>query len=128
MRNLLEQCPACGGRLIITAVCCESCSTEVRGRFAPGKLSTMSEEQLTFVQIFLRARGNLSDVEKILGISYPTIRNKLDEIIKVLNRGEAEGAAASAVDSQRRAILDQVASGAIQPAEGLERLRNLKGV
>ena len=128
MSKLLEQCPACGGQLTVTEVRCESCSTEVRGRFTPGKLSTLSEEQLTFVQIFLRARGNLSEVEKVLGISYPTIRNKLDEIIKVLNRGEAEGVAVPGEDSQRRAILEQVASGGIRPAEGLERLRNLKGV
>lgn len=128
MRKLLEQCPACGGQLIVTGVRCESCSTEVRGQFTPGKLSALSEEQLTFVQIFLRARGNLSEVEKVLGISYPTIRNKLDEIIKVLNRSEAEAAAAPKVDPERRTILEQVASGAIQPAEALERLRNLKGV
>ena len=128
MRKLLEQCPACGGQLIVTEVRCEGCSTEVRGRFTPGKLATLSEEQLTFVQIFLRARGNLSEIEKVLGISYPTIRNKLDEIIKVLNRGEAEGPAAPGADSQRRAILEQVACGALRPADGLERLRTLKGV
>lgn len=127
MRKLLEHCPSCGGQLIVTGVRCESCSTEVRGRFSPGKLSALSEEQLTFVQIFLRARGNLSEVEKVLGISYPTIRNKLDEIVKVLNRDEAEEAAPG-LDFQRRAILDQVASGAIRPAEGLKRLRDLKGV
>jgi len=128
MRKLLEQCPACGGRMIVTGVCCESCSTEVRGRFAPGKLSSLTEEQLTFVQIFLRARGNLSEVEKVLGISYPTIRNKLDEIIKVLNRDQVEASTGPDVDPERRTILEQVASGAIQPAEALERLRNLKGV
>jgi len=127
MRKLLEQCPACGGRLIVTGVCCESCSTEVRGRFAPGKLSSLTEEQLTFVQIFLRARGNLSEVEKVLGISYPTIRNKLDEIIKVLNRDPVDIPIEPNVDPERRTILEQVASGAVAPAEALERLRNLKG-
>ena len=127
MRKLLEQCPACGGRLVITGICCESCSTEVRGRFAPGKLSSLTEEQLTFVQIFLRSRGNLSEVEKVLGISYPTIRNKLDEIIKVLNRDQVDVPTGPDVEAERRTVLAHVASGAISPAEGLERLRNLKG-
>lgn len=127
MRKILEQCPACGGPLIITEIRCTQCHTEVRGQFTPGNLTALSEEQLTFVQIFLRARGNLSEVEKILGISYPTIRNKLDEIVKVLERAEPAPAAAPAIDAQRRLILEQVAAGTIPAAEGLEQLRTLKG-
>lgn len=127
MRKILEQCPACAGPLIITAVRCTRCETEVRGQFTPGQLAALSEEQLTFVHIFLRARGNLSEVEKVLGISYPTIRNKLDEIVKVLDRAEAAPPAAPVLDVQRRHILEQVASGALPAAEGLERLQKLKG-
>ncbi len=127
MRKILEQCPACGSSLMITGLRCTQCETEVRGQFIPGKLSALSEEQLTFVQIFLRARGNLSEVEKVLGISYPTIRNKLDEIVKVLDRAEAAPVSAPPLEALRRAILEQVASGAIPATEGLERLRNLKG-
>jgi hypothetical protein len=127
MRKVLEQCPACGGPLVITEICCTRCETQVRGQFTPGEWSALSAEQLTFVKIFLRARGNLSEVEKTLGISYPTIRNKLDEIVKALDRTEMVPPAAPSVEAQRRAILEQVATGVIPAAEGLAQLRNLKG-
>jgi len=124
MRKILEHCPACGGRLIVAELRCTRCETQVRGGFAPGELSVLTEEQQTFVKLFLRTRGNLSEMEKNLGISYPTIRNKLDEIIKVLDRAEA---AATSGDGERRAILDQVAAGTITAAEALERLHTTKG-
>jgi hypothetical protein len=127
MHKILEQCPACGGPLVITEVRCTRCETQVRGQFTPGEFSTLSEEQQTFVKLFLRARGNLSEIEKTLGISYPTIRNKLDEIVKVLDRAEMAPPVAPSADAQRRAVLEQIATGGISAAEGLERLRTMKG-
>ncbi len=127
MRKILEECPACGGPLVVTEVRCARCQTQVRGQFTPGELSALSEEQQTFVKLFLRTRGNLSEMEKTLGISYPTIRNKLDEIAKGLDRAETAARDAASVDAQRQAILEQIRAGTLPAAEGLEQLRKLKG-
>jgi hypothetical protein len=109
----------------------------LRGQFRPKQLSALSDDQLTFVRVFLRTRGNLSEVEKVLGVSYPTIRNKLDEVNKALERSDAaaetpanrpapEPKEAPALTA-RQAILQQVAAGALPAAEALQSLRNLRG-
>jgi len=137
MLNLFHQCPACGGPLTITEIQCPSCNLQMRGEFRPGQFSDFSEDQLTFIRSFLKARGNLSELEKVLGVSYPTIRNKLDEIIAQLERPEPEvgqnskkpatrpPSSVSAEETARKIILAQVAAGEIPVAEGLARLQNL---
>jgi hypothetical protein len=139
MIKLFEQCPACGGPLVITECRCANCQLQLRGEFRVGSFSTLSEDQLTFVRVFLRARGNLSEVEKVLGVSYPTIRNKLDEINKTLDRAETpdssdqdqieetSGTAPGPTDGARRAILQQVAQGKLSASDAVQRLRDLQG-
>ncbi len=136
MIKLFEQCPACGGPLIVTECRCANCQLQLRGEFRVGAFATLSEDQLTFVQVFLRARGNLSEVEKVLGVSYPTIRNKLDEINKTLDRAEtstasgpdkgteAPGAKPSPGEEARQAILQQVATGQLSAVEAVQKLRD----
>jgi hypothetical protein len=136
-RKILESCPSCGGRLEITEVRCTQCETRVQARYRPCDFCGLSEEQSTFLRIFLTSRGNLSEVEKRLGVSYPTVRAKLDEVIARLGALEPEPQAASqpapqpatqASDgSERRAILDAVARGEISAAEGVARIRALGG-
>lgn len=139
MIDLFDRCPACGGQIIITECRCASCQLQMRGEFRPGQLATLSTDQINFIRVFMRTRGNLSEVEKVLGISYPTIRNKLDEVNAALERDAALGAAHKAAPpaapvaqsapaaATRRFILEQVASGALPAAEGLQKLRNLQG-
>ena len=80
-RKILESCPSCGGGLEITEVRCTRCETEVRAHYRPCDFCALTDEQGTFLRIFLTSRGNLSEVEKRLGVSYPTVRAKLDEVI-----------------------------------------------
>jgi hypothetical protein len=139
MLKLFERCPACGGPLVITECRCANCQLQMRGEFQPGQFSVLTLDQLTFVRQFLRVRGNLTELEKVLGVSYPTIRNKLDEINVALDRAEAVPAAAAPVDSAqpvgsadpgeqaRQAILRQVAAGQLSATEGVQRLRALQG-
>lgn len=127
MLKMVEKCPVCGGPVVITEVRCARGHVKMQGEFEPGPFSTLSEEQLTFVRSFLRVRGNLSEMEKVLGVSYPTIRNKLDEINKALDEAPApgEGESAPAGGSARTAILAQVAAGQLDAAAALEQLRAL---
>lgn len=124
MLKLFEHCPACGGPLVITEIQCSHCHLKMQGEFKPGLFSTLSDDQLTFVRAFLRVRGNLSEMEKVLGVSYPTIRNKLDEINQTLERAEALPDPAPATDA-RTAILARVAAGELDAAQALEQLRGL---
>ena len=90
VRKMLEGCPSCGGTLSITEVRCDRCDTQVRSRYRPSSFDALSEEQSTFLRIFVMSRGNLSEVEKRLGISYPTVRAKLDEVIERLAAAERQ--------------------------------------
>src|SRR5919199_5197510 len=88
VRKILESCPSCGGRIEIGEVHCTRCDTQVRARYRPCDFCVLTEEQSTFLRIFVLSRGNLSEVEKRLGVSYPTVRAKLDEIIERLGTTE----------------------------------------
>ena len=139
MQKLFNQCPACGSPLVITECKCPACQLQMRGEFQPGQLSNLSDETLTFIKVFLSARGNLTEVERVLGISYPTIRNKLDEINSILNRnndtiilpdkttGSAAEKKAASVEDIRKDILQQVSDGRLSPAEAVQKLKDLQG-
>ena len=77
-------CPVCGGAFTVTQVKCQDCGARLEGRFTPGLLGSLTEEQIRFVKVFLARRGNIREVGKELGISYPTVRSRLDEILEVL--------------------------------------------
>jgi hypothetical protein len=138
MINLFNQCPACGGHIVVTECKCTGCQLQMRGEFQPRRFSTLSEDQLTFIRVFLRARGNLTEVERVLGISYPTIRNKLEEINGVFESQEGPAAPsdlkstppampADADEESRKAILQEVAAGHISAAEALQKLQDRRG-
>jgi hypothetical protein len=131
MLKLFEKCPACGGAIIITECKCADCQLVMRGEFQPSQLTALSDDHWTFIRAFLRARGNLSELEKVLGVSYPTIRNKLDEINLVLDQSKANTGATPGdqptPDDARKAILQQVSSGVLTVAEAMQKLRNMQG-
>jgi hypothetical protein len=140
MIKLFEHCPACGGPFTITECQCPNCKLLMRGEFQPDPFSVLTQDQVTFIRVFLRARGNLSEVEKILGVSYPTIRNKLDEInlafdhtgspaptAQGTNQGLSETENNNSIEDTRKAVLQQVSSGVLSAAEALQKLRELQG-
>jgi len=83
----------------------------------------LTDDQTTFLRLFVQRRGNLSEMEKALGISYPTVRNKLEEIIRALAQPEESGA--QEPSRLREAILQQVATGTLAAAEALRQLSEL---
>src|SRR5215208_4832856 len=131
-RKILESCPSCGGELEIRELRCSWCETEVRSYFKPCDFCRLTEEQSTFLRLFVTSRGNLSEVEKRLGVSYPTVRSKLDEVIARLapaepHPGPAPDGAAPAPPPDRRAVLEAVARGELSPAEAAQHLRATGG-
>jgi hypothetical protein len=129
-RKVLDSCPSCGGELEIRELRCAWCETEIRSYFKLCDFCRLSEEQSTFLRLFVTSRGNLSEVEKRLGVSYPTVRAKLDEVIARLTPAEqrpAAEAAAPPARPDRRAVLDAVARGEMTPTEAAMQLRATGG-
>ena len=123
MRKLIEACPSCdSARLSITEVTCDACGTQVRSRYSRCPFCSLNEDQQTFLLLFVRSRGNLKDLEKTLGVSYPTVRAKLDEIVERLAPPALTPAPASVpatLPDPRQAVLARVQAGELSPAEAL---------
>lgn len=82
--KIISKCPVCNSKLIATRLKCKKCETIIENDFELSKFSYLSSEQLNFIEVFIKCRGNIKDVEKELGISYPTVRSKLDDVISAL--------------------------------------------
>ncbi|OYT69766.1 MAG: hypothetical protein CFK49_10470 [Armatimonadetes bacterium JP3_11] len=134
MRRIMKEryaqptrCPICSGKLIVTQVTCEDCATSVQGQFLPNRFSQLDPEQLQFLEVFLRNRGMLAGVERELGISYPTARNKLDALLLALGLTPATTQDLNGhVAQQRREILDLLEQGQITAEEAARKLRSLR--
>ncbi len=123
MRKQLEACPCCGGPLVVSGLACEGCGTVVTGKFRQCDFCRLTEDQATFLRLFVQRRGNLSEMEKALGISYPTVRNKLEEVIRALQEAAPPVAAAAPRDD----VLRRVAAGEISTVDALDLLSKLAG-
>jgi hypothetical protein len=109
--------------LDIRELSCHECNTSIRGRWSLGVFGRLTDDQQTFLRIFVRSRGNLSEVERSLGVSYPTVRAKLEEVIEALQ----EDAVAEAPPVETRdEILKQIATGRLSVEDGLARIRSLE--
>lgn len=123
------ECPVCHDDLVVTQLVCRSCGTEIRGHFEMDRLSRLIPEQRHFIEVFILCEGKLNCVQEELGISYPTVRSRLDEIIRALSRQvnvvavppEPEAAPAPPAPV-RQDVLDRLARQEITPEEALELL------
>ena len=86
-RDAIATCPVCSHELMVTRLHCEECGTALEGRFTVGRFARLSREQLALLESFLRSRGNLRDMERELGISYPTVRNRVEALVRALGLG-----------------------------------------
>lgn len=121
MRNLLTQCPVCEERLNVTRLECRNCGTSIEGHFSLGRLGRLSPEQIGFVETFLRCEGKLSRMERELGLSYPTLRARLTEVIRQM--GFEVGPEPEPIsEEQRQQILDDLAAGKITAEEAMKML------
>lgn len=119
------KCPVCSHDLEVTRLQCTSCGTAVEGHFELSRVNRLDPEQQAFLELFLKARGNLKDVERELGLSYPTVRNRLEAVLAALGFA-AEPTQRVEAGRRRREILDALDAGKIGAEEALRLLRDRK--
>jgi len=120
------RCPVCSGGTFIERVRCGECGTAVEGSFAQGWVGRLSPEQVAFARVFLECRGKIKDVEEALGLSYPTVVARLDELVASMQAEPLRMPEPPADPERRRRVLDELASGALSVDEAARRLRHLK--
>ncbi len=118
-RPLPTRCPSCEGPLAVKVLLCPACGTEVHGRFALNEFALLPKEHLEFLRLFLKTRGNLKEVERILGLSYPTVRARLDALLKALGYEAQEDGA----EEERLKVLEALRRKEITLEEAVERLK-----
>ncbi len=141
--EVISTCPVCSHELAVTRLHCGHCGTTLEGDFSVGRYGRLSREQLALLESFLRSRGNLREMERELGISYPTVRNRVEALVRALGLADGEGTGPTVeaevtemaevstkptreqVAARRTEILGQVARGELSAAEAADAIRRL---
>jgi hypothetical protein len=140
VHDVIATCPVCSDELTITRLHCRTCGTALEGEFGVGRFGRLDRDQMRLLESFLRSRGNLKEMERELGISYPTVRGRVDALVRALGLSDGADEAADAIDddsepeaevvdtsAERRAILEQLAAKEISADEAATRLRAFTG-
>ncbi|MGP3779659.1 DUF2089 domain-containing protein [Halanaerobium saccharolyticum] len=117
------KCPTCEGKLNVTELRCNNCNTQISGDFYLDELFQLNYELQQFLKIFIKTRGNIKNMEKELEMSYPTVRNKLNELIKTL--GYEDDFAEEEEQEKRREILNLLEAGEIEAVEAAQKLKEI---
>ena len=123
MHPALTRCPVCHNEMTVTRLHCASCDTLVEGHFTAGHFANLPSEQLDFILTFVRVEGKLNRMETELGLSYPTIRNRLHEIIRALGYEPGKDETPDADDEKRRSVLEELDAGKISADDAMRLLR-----
>ena len=141
VHDVIATCPVCTSELTITRLHCRSCGTALEGEFGVGRFGRLDREQMSLLESFLRSRGNLKEMERELGISYPTVRGRVDSLVRALGLSdglptdepldeieadldETEMASTDAA-AARRDILERLARKEISAEDAATQLRGL---
>lgn len=119
-------CPVCGDHVTITRVKCSRCGSEISGDFSPCKFCSLEDKHLQFVATFLRCRGSIKEVEKALGVSYPTVRNMMDAALSALGLQEP-APNISEEDKEKSKIIEKLSTKEIDVEMAIDALQKLKG-
>jgi hypothetical protein len=134
--DVISTCPVCSSELAITRLHCGSCGTTLEGDFSVGRFGRLNRDQLALLESFLRSRGNLREMERELGISYPTVRTRVEALVRALgfgpradavtgDAGSDDDTAVSPLPSTRDGILERLARREISAEEAATAIRDL---
>lgn len=114
-------CPVTGEPLEVTRLECPSSGVRIEGRFQPNEFALLPEDHLEFMRIFVKVRGNLKEVERVLGLSYPTIRQRFENLLKALGYEAFDD-----LSDERGEVIGLLERGEISPEDATKRLQSLK--
>ena len=133
--DVIATCPVCAHELVVTRLRCGECGTTIEGEFGVGRFGRLTRDQTQVLESFLRSRGNLRDMERELGISYPTVRARVEALVRALGFGPRDepdapasaAGAGTADESQtgRREVLERLARHELSAEEAAEAIRAL---
>ena len=143
--DVIATCPVCAHELAVTRLRCAECGTTIEGEFGVGRFGRLNRDQVVVLESFLRSRGNLRDMERELGISYPTVRLRVESLVRALGFGPRDEAdtvpvgtaaataagtatpatATAATAAERREILERLARRELSAEEAAEAIRLL---
>ncbi len=115
-------CPVTGDPLEVTRLENPQSGIVIEGRFVPNEFALLPPDQLEFMRLFIKVRGNLKEIERILGLSYPTVRHRFDTVLKTLGY---EGFPDEA-ETDRSSVLEMLEKGELTPEEATKRLKSLR--
>ena len=141
--DVIATCPVCASDLSVTRLHCDACGTTLEGEFTVGRFGRLSREQLGLLESFLRSRGNLREMERELGISYPTVRSRIEGLLRALDLGDTpidasldaasgepdaggQATGESAGSVPRQEILERLARHEISADEAAHAIRSLR--
>jgi hypothetical protein len=87
-REVISTCPVCESQLHVTRLHCNTCGTTIEGEFTVGRFAHLGRDQMLLLEGFLRSRGNLRELERELNVSYPTIRGRVEQLLRALGLGD----------------------------------------
>ncbi len=122
MNPALTQCPVCKDELVITRLHCESCNTSIEGHFYTSHFANISHEHMEFIEVFVRCEGKIKRVEEELNLSYPTIRNRLHEVIRAMGYEPGKDEGTDMDEEKRRNILADLDAGRISAEDAMRAL------
>ncbi|SDZ56888.1 hypothetical protein SAMN05421736_11818 [Evansella caseinilytica] len=120
VRTVITTCPICEEGLKVTKLTCGHCHTTIENTFEFPALLSLKKEQLQFIETFILCRGSIKEVEKVLNISYPTVRNKLEEIIAELGNPYQ---VKQAKEDEKKDIIDRLSSGELSAEDAIKLLK-----
>jgi hypothetical protein len=133
--DVISTCPVCSNELAVTRLYCRSCGTTLEGDFSVGRFGRLNRDQVALLESFLRSRGNLRDMERELAISYPTVRSRVEALIRALGFGPRDGEPAESAEAEgdreagppatRQEILEQLARHEISAEAAATAIRAL---
>ena len=128
MHRLLEKCPICESEILVTRLYCPSCETSVEGHFEAhaGPFADLTDEQRLFVLNFVRCEGRFNRLEEEMGLSYPTLRNRLYDVIRALGFEPGKEEEKSLTPEDRKQILDDLEKGKINTVQAQQLLQGLE--
>lgn len=119
-------CPVCRSELTIARLHCPSCDTSIEGSFTGGPIAHLTAEHLDFIVTFVRCEGRINRMEQELDLSYPTIRNRLHEVIRALGFEPGKDEPAEISPEKRSNVLEDLETGKISADEAMRLLRGVE--